>query len=246
MTDPHDAHHERQRAHFDTSTLTNPRMVPSDSAYVAGHVQRVVDHAGLRPGATILDVGCGLGKFSLPLRAAGYDVVGLDLSADLLDALADGLEQRGESAMELHCADLAAPPAELHGRFDAVTGFFMLHHLPDLPAAFAGVRTCLKADGTATFLEPNAYSPLFPVQITLTPGMSWKADRGVLAMRRSRLVTALGGAGFSAIRHRWTGLVPPAIANAAGGRGIGIDAVADRIPFLAPVRSFQVLTGRAV
>src|SRR5207247_768480 len=42
--------------------------------------------AGCRPGAPILDAGCGNGRHAVPLAAAGYRVVGLDRSAVLLTA----------------------------------------------------------------------------------------------------------------------------------------------------------------
>jgi SAM-dependent methyltransferase len=40
--------------------------------------------AGVAPGARVLDAPCGFGRHSIPLADAGYDVVGVDLSADQL------------------------------------------------------------------------------------------------------------------------------------------------------------------
>ncbi len=236
---PHRRHNDRQRAHFDVATLRNPRMVPSRGAYVERHLDRVVAAAGLVPGQRILDVGCGLGKFSLRLLDRGYDVGGLDLSPDLLDALRTHLDG---APMDLHHGDVLDPPEELHGGFDAVVGFFVLHHLPDLAAGFRGVRRCLRPGGVACFLEPNAYSPLFPIQITMTPKMSWRSDKGVFAMRRGALIDAMAAAGFDSIRHRWTGLFPPVIANRGGAR---IEDGLDRLRLPGPLSSFQVIAGSA-
>jgi len=44
---------------------------------------------GLGPGARVLDLACGQGRHSSPLRAAGLDMVGLDLSAVLLRTAAE-------------------------------------------------------------------------------------------------------------------------------------------------------------
>jgi SAM-dependent methyltransferase len=41
----------------------------------------------LRPGESVLDVGCGSGALALPLARAGHTVVGLDFSAGMLDLL---------------------------------------------------------------------------------------------------------------------------------------------------------------
>jgi SAM-dependent methyltransferase len=40
--------------------------------------------AGVAPGARVLDAPCGFGRHSIPLADAGYDMVGVDLSADQL------------------------------------------------------------------------------------------------------------------------------------------------------------------
>ena len=54
-----------------------------DSPYVTGFMASM----RLRPGESVLDVGCGSGALALPLARAGHDVVGLDFSAGMLEVL---------------------------------------------------------------------------------------------------------------------------------------------------------------
>ncbi|MBT5755479.1 MAG: methyltransferase domain-containing protein [Acidimicrobiaceae bacterium] len=232
-------HNENQRSHFDLDTLSNPRMMAVDTPYVNRHVQRLVEHARLPAKCRVLDIGCGLGKFSIPLIDRGFDVTGLDLSPDMIQALDSNL---GDRKMPLHVADIASPPQELWGQFDAVVGFFMLHHLVDLTAAFEGVRMCLRPGGTAAFLEPNAFSPLFPVQISLVRSMRWRSDYGVMRMTRRRLTNAMEAAGFDDIEHAWTGLLPPVVANRVGA---GFENTLDKFPLPGPLSSFQVVAARS-
>src|SRR3978361_684224 len=72
-------------------------------------VEFLVDALGLAPGMRVLDVGCGPGRHSLALAHRGYDVVGLDHSAEFVRlareaAAADG--QGSATFEELDVRDL--------------------------------------------------------------------------------------------------------------------------------------------
>lgn len=72
-----------------------------------------VRSSGERLAEPVLDLGCGMGRNLLPLRAAGYRVVGMDHSATALERLRDvAAEQRGqgrESPLCLVRHDLGQP-----------------------------------------------------------------------------------------------------------------------------------------
>ncbi len=50
----------------------------------AQEVAALVDLLALTPGERVLDVGCGPGRHSLALAAAGFEVVGVDISAEFV------------------------------------------------------------------------------------------------------------------------------------------------------------------
>ena len=174
-----EAHNRTQLRYYQQD---KPGMVPSGSPYLRRHDDALVGFAGLQPGQRVLEVGCGMGRYTLLLAERGIAVEGLDLSPVLLERLRafDG----GRFDVPLHVADVIEPPAALLGRFDAVVGFFTLHHLHDL-ACRCGRWPAAVPGGRIAFLEPNPYNPLYYVQMAITPEMTWEGDRGMLRMRRS-------------------------------------------------------------
>jgi 8-oxo-dGTP pyrophosphatase MutT (NUDIX family) len=94
--------------------------------------------ACLRPGARVLDLGCGPGRDTLSLAARGFWTLGLDLSAGMLR------EAAARGAKLLVQADLRALPFA-SGALNGVWAFASLLHLPkaELPAALAEAHRVL-------------------------------------------------------------------------------------------------------
>jgi SAM-dependent methyltransferase len=84
-------------------------------------------HALVRPGATILDLGCGPGRIAGPLAALGHRVTGVDDGPGMVAALPPGVE--GIVADARH--------VRLGRRFDVVLLTSHLVNDPDAGAAFA-------------------------------------------------------------------------------------------------------------
>lgn len=98
----------------------------------------IADRTG--PRSRVLDLGCGAGwPTAQQLAEAGLDVVGIDISARMLDRAAE----RVPSAEFWH-TDMRTLPAEI-GRFDAVVAFLSLMMLPrpDIPVVLSSARELL-------------------------------------------------------------------------------------------------------
>jgi ubiquinone/menaquinone biosynthesis C-methylase UbiE len=103
-----------------------------------------------------LEIGAGTGYFGLNLVRAGVvrHAVAVDISAGMLDVLARSAERLGLE-VETACCEAASLPFE-DGSFDLVFGHAVLHHLPDLGAAFREFRRVLRPGGTIAFCgEPS-------------------------------------------------------------------------------------------
>lgn len=227
-------HNRDQVGYFEGKT--NERMIPRESPYIENQLDVLVREAGLDTGQDILEVGCGMGRYTLPLLRRGYRVTGLDISPGLLDQLRDF--SGGRYPLELHCTDVAGAAAKIGRRFDAVIGCFTLHHMHDLQVVFAGVGDLLADGGVAAFLEPNPQNPLYYLQVLCTPKMRWAMEKGMVRLRRRRVIGLLEGAGFRNCRLRRFGFFPPVVFNTAAGAAI--ERGLERLPFLEPVLPFQI------
>ena len=210
------AHNSIQLQYYETRKReANHRIMVNSTPYIINQLDKLIDVGGIEPGDRVLDVGCGMGKYTLPLAERGVDVEGLELSGKLLEELQAQTKDRTE--IRTHQADLLSPPPELMGKFDHVIGFFVLHHLFDLKQAFASCARMLKPGGKVLFLEPNPYCPLFYLQITLSPTMSWKAEHGILKLTPGRTKRVLEEAGLSSPNLHRFGILPPFLRNRSGG-----------------------------
>ncbi len=203
-------HNEVQRRYY--GGAVKRRMLPSDSPYINRQLDRLLAFGGVGPADRVLEIGCGMGRYTLPLLKRGIRVEGIDLSPVLLDRLRS---VAGDDAADLtlYCADVIEHPPELTGRFDAVIGFFMLHHVHRLDLLFRAVRALLAPGGRALFLEPNAYCALYYIQILSMPDMTWEGDKGVVKMRRRPIFRAFESAGLRRPVMERFGFFPPFVAN---------------------------------
>ncbi|MBZ4318490.1 class I SAM-dependent methyltransferase [Streptomyces huiliensis] len=99
----------------------------------------------LPAGSRILDVGCGTGlPTARQLAEAGHRVVGVDLSAGMLD-----LARGHVPGAEFHQADLADLKDGRLGTFDGVAAFFALLMLPrpEIPHALLMLHGLLRPGG---------------------------------------------------------------------------------------------------
>jgi 2-polyprenyl-3-methyl-5-hydroxy-6-metoxy-1,4-benzoquinol methylase len=230
--------HNAQQLHYFESA-TRKGMWPSHSHYVSRQVDEVLRAAAAGPGDRVLEAGCGMGRHTLEVARRGLSVEALDLSAVMLTQLAeiDG----GRYGVTLHQGDVLAPPTELEGRFDAVLGFFILHHLPDVQAGLTALARLVRPGGRLAFIEPNPLHPLYYVQMVAAPDYSWEGERGILNMSEARMAVSMEGAGLRMEPVSRFGFLPPPVVNRPRGRTL--EGLFEALPGASKVKAFQVLAG---
>lgn len=147
-------------------------LLPRENIY--GHQQRLLwlrDH--LRREDRAVEFGCGTGRLiTLPLRAWGYDVTGVDLDEESIEHGRGLLREAGLETEALQAVDLK----ELPGPFDAVIASEILEHLDDdeLRDSLGLIRERLVQGGRLLVTTPNGFS-LFELENLLwyRTGIDW-------------------------------------------------------------------------
>ena len=240
MTEPSADELEYQRRYF-TGRGRTRRISLGATRCVRRHFARTIDPLRLAAGARVLELGCGMGRFTQLLLDRGFEVTALDLSPYLVDRLRHELAGAERLTTVAGRAEDVASLVDLDkGPFDAVVGFFFLHHLRRPDDVLAAARSVLSGGGRLAFCEPNAFNPLVYLQVTLTPGMSWQGEPGVPQMRPSVVFPVLERLGFRDLRTDVYGALPPIVSNTATGAMLerGIETIRP----LRPLSAYRVFS----
>jgi SAM-dependent methyltransferase len=146
-------------------------------AQVVGKLAKAL---GAHPGPyrRSLEIGAGTGYFSLNLLRGGVigEAVATDISPGMLETLSESAERLGLDVRTIRCEADKLPFAD--ESFDLVFGHAVLHHLPDLDAAFAEFERVLRPGGTLVFCgEPSRYGDMIsqvPKRAAVTVAPVWR------------------------------------------------------------------------
>lgn len=171
--------------------------------------RRLIAALDLSPSARVLDVGCGSGASCRPLLEAvpGGEVVGLDLSPEMIDSAERALA--GRPGIRFVVGDAAEMDACVSGEFDAVLYTASAFLIPDLDRSFEAARRILRPGGQIglTFMDvvvdEQGQDLLRRAEAETRTGASFK--RPIYLQQAIDSFEAL----FDDVRHRANDLVLP-------------------------------------
>lgn len=221
--------------------------------------REVLEHADLRPGLAVLDLGCGWAYGTHWAREQGGRVAGIDLGLDQLrwaraalpDGLALGLTQANAKALPFRDAS-----------FDRAVSVEMMEHVfrPDRARVLAEIARVVRRGGRVAISTPN---PASPIELVKRVAVRWPALRRALPsscfpeaadeagayhpyryhhpLSARELGTGLAAAGFrmlGAKRFLW---VPKTLPAALLGAGRAAEAALEALPLVSRMGATTLL-----
>jgi ubiquinone/menaquinone biosynthesis C-methylase UbiE len=113
----------------------------------------------VKQGWTILDVGPGMGYYTIPMaKLVGNS--GKVIAADLQQQMLDGIHKRAHKAgvygrIKLHLSTLDS--IGINEPIDFCLAFWMAHEVPNHPRFFGEIVSKLKKDGSLLLVEPKVH-----------------------------------------------------------------------------------------
>ena len=123
----------------------------------------------IKPGQTVIDIGCGMGYFTLPMaRLVGP--AGRVIAVDLQDKMLQAVQRRAAKAglaARIQFQPCQPDTLNLQVQADFILAFWMVHEVPDTRHFLQEVRAALKPDGRFLLVEPRLHVPAANFQRTL-------------------------------------------------------------------------------
>jgi ubiquinone/menaquinone biosynthesis C-methylase UbiE len=111
----------------------------------------------IKEGDTVLDVGPGIGYFTIPMAKLVGDS-GRVIAADIQQKMLAAIKKRAKRANVLQRIELQLVSSDSLGvktKLDFILAFWMVHEVPDKPLFLARLRSLLKDDGRFLLVEPK-------------------------------------------------------------------------------------------
>ena len=132
---------------------------------------------GIAPGATILDAGCGTGRYAIELARRGYVVQGIDRSPDLVE-VAEGASRDSPGSVSFSVGDIADLPV---ARYAGILCRGVLNDIIDdrgRDAIFGAFTQALRPNGVLILdvrewtasVQRKAREPLFRKRVSTERG----------------------------------------------------------------------------
>jgi len=187
---------------FDYSLVKDKRVCPRWLCFTFDNLlRRLVQNPEkvvepyVHEGDIVLDVGPGMGYFSIPLaKIVGEKgkVIAADVQLKMLNALQKRAKRAGvEQRITLHLCKKDS--LGLNTKFDFALAFWMVHEVPDQESFFKEIRSLLKPNGRLLISEPKIHVTMAKydetIEKAIRAGFVLKSNPSISLSRSTLFVT---------------------------------------------------------
>ncbi len=139
----------------------------------------------IREGMVVLEIGPGMGYFTLPMAGMVGDkgrIIAVDIQEQMLRSLRRRIDKAGLTGrVETRlCTGESLGIDDLSGKVDFAFAFAVLHEMPDIPASLRSVCLTLRPGGTLFIGEPKAHVSEKAFQETISAAKLCDLDTGAM------------------------------------------------------------------
>ena len=171
---------ENRRVHALENRLYLSRHPEQTNFFQNSILEKTVDEicATLKPGAKVLDLGCGTGYLSLSFLSKGYHVTGLDLSQEMIQAFEESIPEALKPQARLVVGDAEEFLLQNQDEYDVIVLSAILHHLFDYESVLRQICAKLSSGKRLlVFFEPLKQEVHSPIKFALHRALSWLDEK---------------------------------------------------------------------
>jgi len=138
-----------------TERITDPELFVQE--------RKAVDQYFTEPGASVLDVGCGVGRVSHLLDERGFDITGIDVSEPLVERARSLFPE-----IEFRVSDIRDPPFDPESLNYVIFSWFGLDYIrpeSERIEALKQIQRLLKPSGIVVFSSHNQWHSFVPMPL---------------------------------------------------------------------------------
>lgn len=213
-------HNQFQRRHWDKIAKNIPILEWKQIPYPAiKEMEEFFDFMALKEKSHILEIGCGRGRYTLPLLKRGHRILGTDLSKKSLYVLKTCAKKENLAArlqVEQNSFENESRCRKYFGKFDLALMVAVIHHFDPQKREkiFTNIVRCLKKGGWAVALEPNPLNIFYyflyfwRFLINEQNVNRWATEKGMLFTSSLNLKYLFKRAGLKDIQTRGYAFLP--------------------------------------
>lgn len=172
----------------------------------------------LPPGSKLLDLGCGTGRYTIPLMYLGYAVTGVDISRSLLDMLRTyAIREELIGELETFESDFREKVFEevFDGAYCISTFHLLGKTIAEREKIFYNMFLAVKKGGVILVMQPNPYNLFFYPFYLFHPDVSWDLEKNFMRCSPEYLYNFFRILGLKDIRIKRYGMLPTRLINSA-------------------------------